>query len=119
MALTLMPAWIALVGDGLDRWPIPFTRGGFASAEGWGIVAGGIDRMLRRPALYAPLAIVALIVVALPLFSINLGQNGIRAFTDDAEAKAPLLELEESFSLGLVQPALVLVDAGPDGKRLQ
>ncbi len=115
MALTLMPAWQALVGDGLGRWPIPFTRGGFAAAEGGGIVAGGIDRMLSRPALYAPLAIAALIVVALPLFSINLGQNGIRAFTDDAEGKAPLLALEESFSLGLVQPALVLVDAGAGG----
>ena len=115
MAVTLMPAWMALVGDGFERWPVPFARGGFASVEGGGIVAGGIDRMLRRPLLYAPLAIAALIVVALPLFSINLGSTGIRAFTDDAEAKASLLELEESFSLGLVQPAIVLVDAGENG----
>ena len=115
MAMTLMPAWMALVGDGLNRWGVPFIGRGFASAEGGGIVAGGIDRMLKRPAIYAPLAVGALIVVALPLFAINLGLDGIRSFSDDVDAKAPLLELEESFSLGLVQPASLVVDAGEEG----
>ena len=115
MAMTLMPTWMALVGDGLNRWGVPRIGHGFASAEGGGIAAGGIDRMLKRPAIYAPIAVGVLIVVALPLFAIDLGVNGIRSFSDDVDAKAPLLELEENFSLGLVQPASLVVDAGEDG----
>ena len=66
--------------------------------------------------LYAPLAVAAMIAIAAPaILALNIGSNGIRAFTDDADAKAPLLELESSFSLGLVVPAVIIVDAGESG----
>ena len=112
-AMTLLPALIAFLGDNVNRLSIPFLgRGG---GEGGGVWAFVIDRVLSRPAIFATFTIVALLAVATPIFTLNLGFNGIRSFSDDAEGKRAMLALEDNFVLGLVQPAFVVVDAGEKG----
>ncbi|MCH7522219.1 MAG: MMPL family transporter [Chloroflexi bacterium] len=109
-AMTLLPAIIAMMGDNLNRLSIPFLGRGQERGEGvWGFI---VDRVLARPIIPAVVVIAVLIAIAAPTLTLNLGFNGPRSFSDDAEAKKALIALEESFTLGLVQPAIVVVDAG-------
>ena len=112
-AMTLLPALIAFLGDNIDKFTIPFL--GRAQEEGTGIWAFVIDRVLQRPVVFATVTILALLAITAPILTLNLGFNGVRSFSDDAEGKKALIKLEENFTLGLVQPAVVLVDAGEKG----
>ena len=112
-AVTLLPALIGFMGDNVDRFSIPFL--GRAQEEGTGVWSFIIDRVLQRPAIFAIVTIVALLAVAAPILSLNLGFNGVRSLHDDTEGKKALIALEENFTLGLVQPAVILVDAGEKG----
>ncbi len=112
-AMTLLPALIAFLGDNVDRLSIPFLSR--PHAEGEGVWAFIIDRVLQRPVIFASVTIVALLAVTAPILTMNLGFNGVRSFHDDAEGKKALIKLEENFTLGLVQPAVVVVDAGEKG----
>ena len=115
MALTLMPAWIAAAGDGVNRLALPFLRGGIVASESGWVFGWVAERVLRRPAVAAPLVLAAMIALAAPLFFFERGINGVRALSDDVEAKEAVLALEENFSLGLTSPAIVIVDAGEGG----
>jgi RND superfamily putative drug exporter len=109
-AMTLLPAMIAMLGDNVDRLTIPFLGRGRSGSEGvWGWL---IDRALAYPVIPAVVAIGLLIAIAAPTLSLNLGFNGPRSFPSDADGTKALIALEESFTLGLVQPAVVVIDAG-------
>ncbi len=119
MSVTLLPAIIALLGDNVSRFRVPFLGGG--TGEGGGIWGRIVDRVLARPIIPAVVATAALIAVAVPGYAygfslpgsiLNLGFNGPRSFPEDAEGTKALIALEENFTLGLVQPAVVVVDAG-------
>ena len=68
--------------------------------------------MLARPAVLATVTLVVLLVMAVPLLTLNLGFNGAKSLSDDVEAKKALLALQEDLTLGLTSPAVVIVDAG-------
>jgi RND superfamily putative drug exporter len=109
-SVTLLPALLSLLGDGINRLRIPFLgRGPGAHGGVWGRIA---DEVLARPAIYATAVLIALLVMASPLLIINLGFNGTKGLSDDIEAKQALLVLEDNFTLGLTSPAIVVVDAG-------
>ena len=110
-SMTLLPAIIAMIGDNVDRFRLPFL--GRDTGEGgagvWGFI---IDRVLARPVIPLLVTVVALLALTYPLLTLNLGFNGSRSVSDDAEGKKAVIALEESFTLGLVQSAIVVVDAG-------
>ena len=112
-AMTLLPALIAFLGDNIDRLGVPFLSRD--REEGTGVWAFIIDRVLQRPVIFATVAVIALLAVTAPILTLNLGFNGVRSFHDDAEGKKALITLEENFTLGLVLPALVVIDAGEKG----
>jgi uncharacterized membrane protein YdfJ with MMPL/SSD domain len=110
MAMTLLPAIIAMLGDNIDRFRVPFLGRGTGVREGvWGWI---FDRVLAWPIIPAVVTIAVLIAIAAPATTLNLGFNGPRSFPEDAEGTKALIALEENFTLGLVQPAVVVVDAG-------
>jgi len=108
-AMTLLPAMIAMLGDNVDRLTIPFLGRGSGGEGVWGFV---IDRALKYPLIPAVITIGLLIAIAAPTLTLNLGFNGPRSFPSDAEGTKALIALEESFTLGLVQPTVVVIDAG-------
>ncbi|MCH7488554.1 MAG: MMPL family transporter [Chloroflexi bacterium] len=115
ISMTLLPALLALLGDNVNRLRVPFIGGGTGEGGGiWGVIT---DQVLARPAIWATTALVALLALASPIIfpGFNLGFNGVKSVSDDAEGKKALIALEENFTLGLAQPALVLVDAGEKG----
>jgi uncharacterized membrane protein YdfJ with MMPL/SSD domain len=110
ISVTLLPAIIAMLGDNIDRLSLPFL--GRGSGEGGGVWGFITDRVLARPAIIGVVTVVALLAVAAPYLTLNLGFNGPRSFSDDAEGKKALIALEENFTIGLMQPAMVVVYAG-------
>ena len=109
VSVTMLPALLALFGDRIERLRIPFLGRPGQGGGIWGTIA---DQVLARPAIFATLVTVALLALAYPLLTINLGANGARGFDDAVEAKAALLKLEDSFTQGLANPAFVLIDPG-------
>ena len=110
-SLTLLPALLSVLGDNVNRLRIPFLGRGDNGGGIWGAIT---DRVLARPGLLATVTAGALVALALPVLSLNLGFNqGANAYPDAVEGKRALELLEENFAVGLTLPALVVVDA-PD-----
>ena len=112
MALTLTPA---LLGDGLSRFNIPHfgRRLNVAQAGLLNPLASKLVRVsVRWPWIVAPLAVAAMLALTSPMLTLNLGFNGARALHDDVESKAAILALEDNFTIGLLSPAVVVVDPG-------
>ena len=113
-SLTLLPAMLALLGDNVDRLRLPFIGREKAGNGNGGIWSAITDRVLARPGIFAAVTADALIAIAVPALSLNLGfSTGADGLHDDVEAKRALLLLEEHFNVGLAYPAYVVVDA-PD-----
>lgn len=110
-SLTLLPALLALIGDNVNRFRIPFLG---RESEGGGIWGAIIRWVLARPIPLASLTIAGLVALTIPFFSMNLGFNaGAVALPDALEGKRALELLENHFSSSLIVPAKVIIDA-PD-----
>ena len=114
LSLTLLPAVLSLLGDGVNWLRIPGlgrpSRGGGV----WGTIIGVV---LARPAIFATVTAAALIALSLPVFSLHIGQP---PFTSDLlpsgfEFKRGMELLEENFTLAETSPLMVVVDPGKDG----
>ena len=108
-SLTFLPAILAVLGDGVNRLKLPFLRGEDTQHGLWGAIS---DRVLAHPAGIATVTAGALVVLAIPIFSLNLGFNaGADSLPDAAGGKRALVLLERHFSSSLILPAKVVIDA--------
>jgi RND superfamily putative drug exporter len=111
MSVSLLPALLAMLGDNVNWLRVPFLDRGGEGGGLWGFIS---DRVLARPAAVAAVTLVALLAMAAPVVTFNLGFNGAKGLPDDVDAKKAVVALEENFTLGLITPAQVVVDAGKD-----
>lgn len=112
VAMTLLPA---VTTSAMNRFRVPlFGRRPLASEDSPINTTAGrlIGFSTRRPAAVAAITAALLVVMAIPLFSLNLGFNGARSLPNEVDAKAAFVALEENFTLGLSSPIDVVVDAG-------
>ena len=113
-SITLLPALLGILGDNVNRLRVPIIGRERPDSNGGGIWGAITDRVLARPGVLATITAATLIVVALPVMSLNLGFNsGADAIPDAIEGKRAVELLEEHFTAGLTAPAFVVVDA-PD-----
>ena len=111
-SLTLLPAMLSVLGDNINRLRVPII--GREGNNGGGIWSAITDKVLARPGVLATVTATALIALALPVVSLNLGFNsGSDGLHDAFESKRALQLLEEHFNVGLAEPAYIVVDA-PD-----
>ena len=107
-SLTLLPALLSVLGDNVNRLRVPFFGQGNNGGGIWGAIT---DKVLAKPAVLATVTTVLLISLAAPVVTLDLGFNsGSNALPDDVDGKRAVELLEEHFTLGLAQPALVVVD---------
>ena len=107
-ALTLLPALLGLLKDGVNRLKVPFVGGREAGREGrfWGAV---VDAVLRRPALSMAVSAAALLLLALPVFRMEIGTSGVSTLPDDLAAKQGFVAIQRDFSGISVDPVDVAV----------
>jgi anti-anti-sigma factor len=83
-SLTVLPALLSKLGDRVEKGRVPFHKGLTREDHGErGLWSAIVDRVLRRPVLSAALAGGALIVVAIPAFSLHTVNPGVQGIPRD------------------------------------
>jgi putative drug exporter of the RND superfamily len=112
--LTLLPAVLAKLGPRVDRLSLKSVHSGehrsprFAA---WG------ERLWRRPLPYAALALVALVVLALPVFSLKTGMPSIKVVPAGDHSRQGYTQVQQAFGPGATGP-LQLVGPRADATRV-
>ena len=111
-SLTLLPAMLAVLGDNVNRLRLPIIGRESKENNGGGIWGAITDKVLARPGILATVTAAALIALAVPAISLDLGWGtGSDNYHDAVEGKRALQLLEENFTGNLAAPAYVVVDA--------
>src|SRR5215211_814617 len=119
-ALTLLPSLLGLLGDRVNALRIPIVGRRSLEAsnpEGrfWGAI---VRRVLSRPALSLALSVAVLVVLALPVFQMEVGTSGVSALPDRFASKAGFLALERDFPATSTDPVdIVVPNASATGVR--
>ena len=111
-SLTVLPALLSRLGDGVDRGRIPFVRR-LRRDDGEGRFWSWIvERVLRRPRLSALLSGGLLVVLAIPALQLRLAEPGPDTFPKALPVVQAYDQMQEAFP-GTALPANVVVEA-PD-----
>jgi uncharacterized membrane protein YdfJ with MMPL/SSD domain len=108
-ALTLLPALLGAVGDGVNRLRVPWVgRNIEASQEGrfWGAV---VRAVMRRPVVYVVAFGGLLIAAAVPTLGLTLGASGVSTLPNRLESKQGFEALARDFPQLSSSPALIAV----------
>jgi len=105
-AATLLPAMLGALGPRINSLSIRRGKGNPEDAEphGWRRWA---ERVAARPWLSAIAALIVLIVLALPIFQLELGQNDISALPKDTTSRQAYEGLTKGFGPGVNGPLLI------------
>lgn len=114
VAVTLLPAVLALLGTRLNRLPLPWLRSSVARPEPERSLWGRWSRVvMRRPVVVGGVAAVALAAAALPATEMRLGFHlGAEAVADEPAGRGYALVAEE-FAPGTATPLRLV--ASEDG----
>ncbi|HEX7299813.1 MAG TPA: MMPL family transporter [Solirubrobacteraceae bacterium] len=113
--LTLLPAVLAKLGPNVDNLSLKWVHSGehrsprFAA---WG------ERLWRRPLPYALVAIVALVALALPVFSLDTGMPSIKVVPNSDSSRVGYQQVQQGFGPGATGP-LQLVTTQADAARVE
>jgi anti-anti-sigma factor len=107
-SLTVLPALLAKLGDNVDR-PFWMSRRRRAEPEG-GMWSWIVDRVLRRPVLWAVAATGLLVFLAIPAFSMHTVNSGIQGLPRDLSIMRTYDRIQAAFPGGPI-PAIVVVKA--------
>ena len=118
VALTLLPAVIALLGDNINRLGVPFFSRGRARDEERGFWAGWARLVMAHPWPGVISSSVIMLALAAPVLGISLGFNGVSTLPDDETVSRAFRILDEQFSAGRSQPTEIVVLA-EDVTRLE
>jgi uncharacterized membrane protein YdfJ with MMPL/SSD domain len=109
-ALTLLPALLGAVGDGINRLRVPWVGrsvGGSQEGRFWG---GVVHRVLRRPVLSIVVFGGLLVALAIPTLGLTLGASGVSTLPNRLESKQGFEALARDFPRLSSSPALIAIE---------
>ena len=121
-SMTLLPAVLSLLGDGINRLSIPLIgipqeRFDEERPRGfWDRISRGV---MRQPLISLILAGGIFIALLYPFFDINTGASGVSSMPDGIESKEGFLILDEEFSAGEAAPAEIVIDGDIDSPAVR
>jgi RND superfamily putative drug exporter len=95
--LTLLPATLAKLGPRVDKGALPWAHSGehrSARFAAWG------ERLWRRPALYGVPALVALLVLAVPVMGLKTGMPSIKVVPSSDTSRVGYTQVQAAFGTG-------------------
>ena len=113
-ALTLLPALLSMWGDGINRLRIPYIGrnvGRSDTSEG-GFWRGIVTAVLRHPAIALVVSVTALLALALPVFGLHIGANGITTLPDSTPSKQGYLAVQRAFPTQNPEPVRIVAVGG-------
>ena len=121
-ALTLLPAILGLLGDRINKLPIPMIGNAETNFDEAG--SGGFWDRVSRAVMGAPiisliLAGGLLIAATVFFFDIQTGSSGVSSFPDGIESKEGFLILDREFSAGEVTPAEIVIEGDINSPAVQ
>jgi RND superfamily putative drug exporter len=111
-ALTLLPALLSLLGDGINTGRLPFigVARGIHEAQGTHRFWDTVSRIIIvRPLVSLGLAGSMLCVATIPFFDLTLGFIGAETLPDHLEVKQGFTLLNREFSAGYLMPAEIVI----------
>jgi RND superfamily putative drug exporter len=118
-AATLLPAMLGALGPRIDSLRVKLGKAHPDDSEphGWRRWA---ERVAGRPWRSAIVALVVLVVLALPIFQLELGQNDISALPKDTTSRQAYDSLDKGFGPGVNGPLLIAseFDSPAEAKQL-
>jgi RND superfamily putative drug exporter len=111
-ALTLLPALLGALGPRIDSLAVRSDPGVVPADErshGWRRWA---TRVADHPRRFGLVAIIALLILAIPLLDLELGQNDIGAMPESTTVRQSYDAISEGFGPGVNGPLLIAVEMG-------
>jgi len=111
--LTLLPAVLAMLGPRVDKLALPWVQSGehrsprFAA---WG------ERLWRRPMAYGAVALLALVVLSIPIFGLQTGMPSIKVVPEEDGSRIAYTQVQDAFGKG-APGALQVVAPTADAER--
>ena len=109
-SLTVLPAVLSKVGDGVDRGRIPFLarmRAKDGESRFWGAV---VNAVMRRPVVWGGAAAALLVALAIPALSLHTVDSGAQGLPRDLQVMKVYERVQKTFPGG-AGPAVVVVSA--------
>src|SRR5262245_43995401 len=106
-SLTVLPALLSRLGDGVDRGRFWRRRPSAGQGRMWGWI---VDRVLRRPALSAAIAGGLLLLLALPAYSMRMAEASPDTYPAHLDVIKTYKRMQVAFP-GAALPASVIVKA--------
>ena len=108
-AVTLLPAVLGFAGTRIDRWHVPklLHRHEHGRQTLWFRWSRFVQ---RRPALLAPLGLVALVLLAAPIFSMQLGAGDAGTGAESRSSRRAYDLLAQGFGAGFNGPLLLAAE---------
>jgi RND superfamily putative drug exporter len=110
-SLTLLPATLSIVGPRINSLSVRGHRK-HASQPKEGLWARWANGIANHPAVSGLVALAILIPLAIPLFSLNLGQKDVAALPESTTARKAYDLISENFGPGVNGPLIVAVSLG-------
>jgi RND superfamily putative drug exporter len=95
--LTLLPAVLARLGQRVDKGALPWVHAGEHRSPRF---ARWAERLWRHPVAYGAAALVALVVLALPILGLRTGMPSIKVIPDTASARVGYDLVQQAFGPG-------------------
>lgn len=117
-SLTLLPAFLALLGDRINALRLPFVGRGSVD-DGRGFWPRFTDLVMAHPVISTVGSIAILLVAAVPLLTIQLGMAGVGNLPENTEAHRAFSILQSDFAAGVIAPTKVVVDGDASDPEVQ
>ena len=112
VALTLLPASLAILGDRIER-PQLLSRL-VASGHRGGFWATWAHAVMRRPTRFLVLGLMAIAVLTWPTLGLETGSLGVKLLGRDAQSRLGYEVMARDFGPGITAPVQVVIRS-PDG----
>ena len=106
-AVTLLPAMLALAGDRIDRFRIPFARRPDGSTDAFW--RSWSQRVMRRPVLFFSLGAAFLLLVAAPLLALKTQTRNLDQLPRSSEVRAATVRAAQLAGPGFLGPIQIVV----------
>jgi RND superfamily putative drug exporter len=96
-SLTLLPAVLAKLGPKINRLSLPWVHEGEHRSPFWGRWA---ERLWKRPLLYGVPALLVLVLLSIPVFSLDTGMPSIKVVPEQDSSRQGYEQLTAAFGPG-------------------